>query len=175
MIRSVLVLLLATSAAGFSTRRALLRNACAAASVVVAAPAASYAIDACPPKSKNCLSTTWTAPAGTKNVAGDVLEILKSYPQEGQNKVDLGGYSIVSSDAKGARIEYQSGIGNFAKFLNGGKPFVDDLTVEVSGDSVAFKSASRIGESDLGVNQKRMQFLAQQARAKGWTAPDPVY
>lgn len=178
MMRSVLLFTAILSfSSAFSTRRDILQKACAiaTASPVIAAQAA---VDACPPKSNNCLRTTWTAPG--KVTASEVLEILNSYPQEGQNKADLGGWSLVTNDltgsTKSARLEYQSGIGNFAKFLNGGKPFVDDLFVEITGDStVEFKSASRVGDSDFGVNQKRMRFLAEQARAKGWTAPDPVY
>jgi hypothetical protein len=47
-----------------------------------------------------------------------------------------------------------SGKGNFAKFFNAGKPFVDDLNIEIEDDGkVEIKSASRVGESDFGVNK----------------------
>ncbi len=55
---------------------------------------------------------------------------LKAYPQEGQAGVDLGGWAFADDQlatAGYARLEYRSGLGNFAKFFNGGKPFVDDL------------------------------------------------
>ena len=75
-----------------------------------------------------------------------------------------------------ARVEYKSGIGNFAKFLNGGKPFVDDLKLEIADSgAVEVRSASRIGESDLGVNKKRLEFLKKGVVAAGWSAPDPMY
>ena len=75
-----------------------------------------------------------------------------------------------------ARVEFRSGLGNFAKFLNGGKPFVDDLEIEVvDGNKIELKSASRVGESDLDVNRKRLQFLAAQANSLGWEAPEPKY
>ena len=72
-----------------------------------------------------------------------------------------------------ARLEFKSGIGNFAKFLNGGKPFVDDLEVLVGDSSVSVKSASRIGDSDFGVNAKRLQYLAAALKAQGWEATAP--
>eukprot|EP00977_Amphora_coffeiformis_P019386 scaffold7213_cov166-Amphora_coffeaeformis.AAC.2 len=99
--------------------------------------------------------------------------------QEGQNDVDKGGWTIVSEDLTGAgtaAVEYKSGIGNFAKFLNGGKPFVDDLKLEITGDGVVeVRSASRVGDSDFKVNQKRLQYLAKAFKAKGWEVPEPTY
>ena len=47
-----------------------------------------------------------------------------------------------------------------AKYFNGNQPFVDDLEVLVGGDSVSVRSSSRIGDSDLGVNAKRLSFRA---------------
>lgn len=54
------------------------------------------------------------------------------------------------------RIEYMSsGKGNFAKFFNGGKPFVDDLNMDVEDNGVVtVRSQSRVGDSDFGVNGK---------------------
>ena len=92
--------------------------------------------------------------------------------------MDLGGYTIVNNDLKGsgvADVEYKSGIGNFAKFLNGGTPFVDDLRVEVGDGVVEVRSASRIGESDFDVNRKRLTYLAQGLSQAGWTVPEPKY
>ena len=104
-----------------------------------------------------------------------VLDLFKSYPQEGQSDVDKGGWTIVSADDSTIRIEYKSGIGNFAKYFNGGKPFIDDVIVSVSDGVVNIRSSSRVGESDFNVNQKRLQYLAAKARTMGWDAPDPVY
>ena len=93
--------------------------------------------------------------------------------------MDLRGWTIVEDDlAKSgtARVEYRSGLGNFAKFLNGGKPFVDDLKVEIADSgAVEIRSASRVGESDLDVNRKRLQFLKKGVVAAGWSAPEPSY
>lgn len=156
-------------------------GAAAAAFVAVSNPTAVQAIEACPKGSNNCLRTTWTPPSGTSaNVAATSLEkIIKSYPQEGQSKVDLGGWTVVEDSfgpGKTASLEYKSGLGNFAKFFNGGKPFVDDLKLEIGSDGIVnVRSSSRVGDSDLGVNQKRLNFFVAKLREEGWTAPDPTY
>jgi Protein of unknown function (DUF1499) len=147
------------------------------ATTIIASSASASEIAACPPRSQNCIRTTWTASSGTKDVTGKVLELFRSYPVEGQSDIDKGGWTIVKdgSDDGTIRLEFKSGIGNFAKFFNGGKPFVDDVTVVVTGNAIDIRSASRIGDSDLGVNQKRLQFLVTKAREMGWDAPDPKY
>jgi uncharacterized protein (DUF1499 family) len=68
-------------------------------------------------------------------------------------------------------VEYRSsGKGFFAKTFNGGKPFVDDLNVEVDGSgNVQVRSQSRVGDSDFGVNKKRVDYLAAGLKGKGWT------
>ena len=152
-----------------------------AAFAFVAATSPANALDACPKGSKNCISTKWSPPAGTgAKVAAETLEkIVGSYPQEGQNKVDLGGWSLVDGTyAPGSvvSLEYKSGIGNFAKFFNGGKPFVDDLKLAIGQDgSVDVRSSSRIGDSDLGVNEKRLSYFVASLRKEGWAAPDAAY
>jgi Protein of unknown function (DUF1499) len=171
------------------TRRAVFRQLVSAGSTVAAVTLLTTtttsnpanALEACPKGSKNCIATTWTPPSGTNaNAAASALKkVIESYPQEGQNNVDLGGWTIVDDSfapGKVAKLEYKSGIGNFAKFFNGGKPFVDDLLLEVGSDGiVSVRSSSRIGESDLGVNQKRLTYFVSKLRAEGWDAPDPTY
>ena len=50
-----------------------------------------------------------------------------------------------------ARLEFRSGLGNMARFFNGGKPFVDDLELSVEDGFACIRSSSRVGDSDLGV------------------------
>jgi uncharacterized protein (DUF1499 family) len=151
-------------------------------------PAVAVEISACPPKSQNCIRTTWTVPTGTKDVTASTLQLFQMYPQEGQSDVDKGGYTIIqdgsgnNNDATTIRIEYKSGIGNFAKYFNGGKPFIDDVIIvpntnnaDAATAAIDIRSASRVGESDFGVNQKRLQYLANKAREMGWDVPDPKY
>ncbi len=164
-------------------RREMFKNVASVGAAVafVAATSPANALDACPKGTKNCITAQWTPPAGTdaKAAAGTLEKIIASYPQDGQNKVDLGGWSLVDgSYAPGSTvsIEYKSGIGNFAKFLNGGKPFVDDLKLAIFADgAVNVKSSSRVGDSDMRVNEKRLSYFVASLRKEGWTAPDPAY
>mmetsp|Transcript_15805 Transcript_15805/g.47152 ORF Transcript_15805/g.47152 Transcript_15805/m.47152 type:complete len:188 (+) Transcript_15805:171-734(+) len=138
-------------------------------------------VTACKKGANNCWSTVdgtfaWKFPGKKGDAVKTLKAALDAYPQEGQNKVDLGGWSYAVDELAStgyARLEFKSGIGNFAKFLNGGKPFVDDLEVLVGDSSVSVKSASRIGDSDLGVNAKRLQYLAAALKAQGWEATAP--
>lgn len=133
------------------------------------------ALEMCPPKANNCVRTTWTPPAGTSNadIVKAVRDTINSYPQEGQSDVDGGGWIITSDnllDSGLATIEYRSsGKGNFAKFFNGGRPFVDDLKLEFKDGKVEVKSQSRVGDSDFGVNKKRVDYLAASLASKGWS------
>jgi hypothetical protein len=169
-------------------RRQWFRSTTVAAIVAVAAASSAAAqengVGSCPGGSKNCIVTTRTPPATAKpaDAVAALKQAIESYPQEGQAGVDLGGWKVAEPGFLGgggggvARIEYTSGIGNFAKFFNGGKPFVDDVWLQVADDgAVNVRSSSRVGDSDLGVNQKRLQFLAGELRSKGWDAPEPSY
>lgn len=181
---SILLATVAASASAYSpapvNRRDAFKTLVAAGSAaVVAGPSVVNALDSCPKGTQNCIRTEWTPPSGTSKdaaIAG-LRKAIESYPQEGQNKVDLGGWTVVEDFGSGSgRIEFKSGLGNFAKFFNGGKPFIDDLSLEVADSGVvSVKSASRIGESDLGVNQKRLSYLVEKLRADGWSAPAPTY
>jgi hypothetical protein len=150
------------------------------AAAFVSSPSLANALDACPAGSSNCIRTTWTPPAGTSkaDATSTLKKVLESYSQEGQNKVDLGGWRIVEDNfgSGSATIEYTSGIGNFAKYFNGGKPFIDDLKLEIANSGVVeVRSASRIGDSDFKVNQKRLSFFVEKLGAEGWNAPEPKY
>eukprot|EP00966_Prymnesium_polylepis_P209290 4848658-Prymnesium_polylepis.1 len=87
----------------------------------------------------------WTFPAGADAAAAttSLKEVIAAYPQAGQAGVDLGGWSLAEESGGYARYEFKSGIGNFAKFFNGGKPFVDDFEVSVEDGYVAVRSSSR--------------------------------
>mmetsp|Transcript_31802 Transcript_31802/g.66892 ORF Transcript_31802/g.66892 Transcript_31802/m.66892 type:complete len:222 (-) Transcript_31802:227-892(-) len=153
--------------------------------VAAAAPlSASADVSACPKNANNCWSTAstdktamspWKWPASTSkgDAVATLKKVLSNYPQAGQSGVDLGGWTVVVDELadKGyMRIEFRSGLGNFAKFLNGGKPFVDDLEISVGDGSVAVRSSSRVGDSDLGVNAKRLNYISAALRAEGWDA-----
>lgn len=154
-----------TTQSNTSTRRDAFGKVATAFGITAATflqqPSNANALELCPPKANNCVRTTWTPPADTSKEAAvkSLRDAINAYPQEGQSDVDGGGWSIAEDDLVGsgsARVEYKSsGKGNFAKFFNGGKPFVDDLKLEVESNGVVqVKSQSRVGDSDFGVNQK---------------------
>lgn len=144
------------------------------------APVPTSALQPCLRGSQNCIRTTWVPPSGTsQKTAIDAIQMcLASYPQEGQNGIDASGWDMVEDQlekAGSARLEFKSGIGKAAKNLNGGEPFIDDLLVTVQEDGrVEVRSSSRKGYSDLGVNQKRLRYLAN-ALPRTWEVPDPEY
>ncbi|KAL7508552.1 hypothetical protein ACHAXN_011677 [Cyclotella atomus] len=150
------------------------------ASIFAAATLPANAIEKCPPNSKNCLRQTWTPPSGASaaDATTQLRDAINAYPQEGQEdgKVDGGGYIIISdtlgkdSSSGSLQLEYRSsGKGTFAKMFNGGKPFVDDLVIESSDGNFEFRSASRVGDSDFGVNGKRLSYIGGLLKSKGWT------
>ena len=102
-----------------------------------------------------------------------------NHPQEGQNGVDKGGWKMTKGDLVkngSTSLEYQSGIGPFAFLFNFGKPFIDVLEIKITNsNTVQLRSSSRIGKSDLGVNQKRLLYLGQKAKELGWDIPEPKY
>jgi hypothetical protein len=120
---------------------------------------------------------TWTPPSSTaaSDAASQLRDALNAYPQEGQEdgKVDGGGYKVISDDlgSGGAiQLEYRSsGKGTFAKIFNGGKPFVDDVVIEPNGTNFEVRSSSRVGDSDFGVNGKRLSYIGGVLKGKGWT------
>ena len=163
----------AQTALDMTSRREALASSFATI-LAISVPSAANAIDACPKGSKNCLRQTWTPPSATStaDATAQLRDVLNAYPQEGQEdgKVDGGGYSVISDSDGSFKLEYRSsGKGFFAKTFNGGKPFIDDLVIEPIGGSFEFRSASRIGDSDLGVNGKRLSYIGAMLKEKGWT------
>ena len=138
------------------------------------------ACDAAP----NCFSTAaegdeahslpvWRPPSPDTALA-ELLDALKSY-SPGQSGIDGGGFNVVRSTPTYVYVEFES--------LRYG--FVDDVEFALGGPAgtgtVQVRSASRLGFLDLGVNAKRLNYLAAKLRAKGWAAPSispathPVY
>jgi len=187
--RYLVVSAIATTAAlqppvPLNSRRAVL-GAGTASLIGVVSPGRAHALKPCPPGANNCWSTAskdktklalWSFPSGTDRTGAvkQVREVLESYPQAGQAGVDAGGWQIAEDalDSDGfVRVEFKSGIGNFAKFFNGGKPFVDDLELALEDSGMCVRSSSRVGDSDFGVNAKRINYIAAGLTKLGWNAP----
>ena len=128
----------------------------------------------------NCFSTSgdeyhllkpWRPKAGG-DAMSELLETIKAYPP-GQANIDKGGWSIITASDNYLYVQFES--------LKLG--FIDDVEMAVNrdGSEVQVRSSSRIGFLDLGVNAKRLNYLAAKLRAKGWAAPSispdthPVY
>jgi hypothetical protein len=162
---------------GDITRREALQTTLASTLIVLSSSTPANAISQCPPGSNNCVRQTWTPPSSTAaaDAASQLRDALNAYPQEGQEdgKVDGGGYKVISDDlgSRGAiQLEYRSsGKGTFAKIFNGGKPFVDDVVIEPNGTNFEVRSSSRVGDSDFGVNGKRLSYIGGVLKGKGWT------
>ena len=167
-----------------SRRDALLGLGVAAAAVPLPAFAAPQ-LKPCPPGVNNCYSTasgtiaTWSWPKSSTKAQAikDIEAVLDSYPQTGQAGVDGGGWSRAVDelvDNGYARFEFKSaGTGNLARFLNGGKPFTDDLEFAVEESGVCVRSSSRVGDSDFGVNKARLAFISAELKRLGWDAEGP--
>jgi len=131
---------------------------------------------------KTCPSTSncWSTSAGdashqsqpfsfskpTSEAADDLLEVLNSYPKDGQQidektLVDGGGWRMIKNDGGYFQLEFES-----KKF-----GFVDDVEFSVQDGTVQYRSASRQGDSDFGVNAYRLNYIAEGLKKKGWSTP----
>ena len=179
---------LAPSSCEVPTRRSAMKQLCSTGAAVISTslsfPQSSDALEACRPKARNCIRTTWTSPSSVNKAEAveAIRSVLNTYPKNGQNGVDCSGWSLVNDsldEQNIARLEYRSCVGPAALAINLGKPFIDDLKLEIeetqNGIQVQVKSSSRMGSSDLSVNKKRIDFLGDQLRLQGWSVPSLKY
>ena len=158
--------------------------------VVITLPSSATALEGCGRSSHNCIRTAWIAPSSVTTpdeVAQIIRDVLNTYPQQGQNGVDCNGWRIVNdaleskSDAAIITLEFKSCVGPAAFAINLGQPFIDDLMLEIGQEDstgnmkVNVLSKSRMGSSDLFVNRKRLMYLGNKLKGKGWNVPDPMY
>ena len=144
------------------------------ATVAVLSPGTAFAsheaVGVCKSGANNCQQGKLKPPSTMKksDMAAAVEKVLTSYPQGGLEKSDRGGNKFVANELSSSgycKMEFYSGIGKFAKFFNGGKPFVDDLELLVRDDGIDFYSSSRVGDSDFGVNAARIAYIKKEL---GW-------
>jgi uncharacterized protein (DUF1499 family) len=105
-----------------------------------------------------------------KTAFQQLAEVVNAY-EPGQSSIDGGGFKIITNDPENCYIYAQ-----FESLKNG---YVDDFElafIDGLGDrAVQVRSSSRIGYLDFGVNAKRLNFLADKLRAKGWDAKGVDY
>jgi uncharacterized protein (DUF1499 family) len=107
----------------------------------------------------------------------ELKEVIEAYTP-GQNGVDGGGFEIQKFDAtKGyLYVEFQALKNGYIDDVEFAVVNNDQLKGErdiqlVGGDrAVQVRSSSRVGYLDYGVNAKRLNFIANALRTKGWDA-----
>eukprot|EP00550_Attheya_septentrionalis_P004097 CAMPEP_0198294108 /NCGR_PEP_ID=MMETSP1449-20131203/20704_1 /TAXON_ID=420275 /ORGANISM="Attheya septentrionalis, Strain CCMP2084" /LENGTH=282 /DNA_ID=CAMNT_0043993965 /DNA_START=117 /DNA_END=963 /DNA_ORIENTATION=- len=94
----------------------------------------------------------------------ELEEVINSY-EPGQGMIDGGGFKVIKSDPKAGYLYAQ-----FQSYKNG---YIDDFELAyLGGDRVVnIRSSSRVGYLDFGVNAKRVNYIANILKAKGWNAP----
>lgn len=117
-------------------------------------------------------SWKWPKSISNKSQAFQELKAVIDAYKPGQSKIDGGGFEVKTYDPEKGYIYAQ-----FESLKNG---FIDDLelvyiTEDASSgssdnNSVQVRSSSRIGYLDFGVNAKRINYIAQLLREKGWDA-----
>ena len=102
---------------------------------------------------------------GKEKAFAQLVEVLNAY-KPGQGGIDGGGFKIIKSDLKNGYIYTQ-----FESYKNG---FIDDVEVAwidgLGERAVQVRSSSRLGYLDYGVNAKRLNYIANDLRSKGWDA-----
>jgi uncharacterized protein (DUF1499 family) len=111
----------------------------------------------------------WYFPSTLQEAMADVYTVLQQYPP-GQNGVDGGGFEIKTYDPTNGYVYVQ-----FEALKNG---YIDDFElayVKNPENSLQVRSSSRVGYLDYGVNAKRINYIAQELRKRGWKAEGVDY
>jgi len=106
-------------------------------------------------------STNSRAGAAAKPIQ-DLKKVIDTY-EVGQTNIDGGGFQIIEYDEARGYLYV-----NFQSYKNG---FIDDVEFwyNVDKDKFDVRSASRIGQSDLGVNAKRLEYIGGRLEKEfGW-------
>jgi uncharacterized protein (DUF1499 family) len=107
---------------------------------------------------------TWPKDMSMSQAFEQLEQVVKAF-KPGQRNIDGGGFKIIKSEPAYLYVQFES-------LKNG---YIDDAEfayIKDKGDTaVQIRSSSRVGYLDYGVNAKRLNYIAQDLRAKGWTAP----
>ena len=103
----------------------------------------------------------WRFTKGNADEAFDaIISSLKAY-QPGQGDIDGGGFQIQTEDKTKRYI--------YVQFESLKRGYIDDLEIAVNEDaSVQVVSSSRLGYLDFQVNAKRLNYIADNLRIKGF-------
>ena len=101
----------------------------------------------------------WQPPAGDAAPFTSLVKAVKAYVP-GQGFVDGGGFKVVKETEGYLYCQFEA--------LK--KGYIDDVEFALNKDgSVMVRSGSRVGQTDFGVNAKRLNFIAAALRKDGWT------
>ena len=101
-------------------------------------------------------------PNGSSKGIQDLKKVVDSY-QVGQQGIDGGGFQVLEYDEKARYLYVQ-----FQSYKNG---YIDDAEFWFNPEKNQFdvRSASRLGQSDLGVNAKRLEYIGGRLEKEfGW-------
>ncbi|MGI9610109.1 MAG: DUF1499 domain-containing protein [Acidimicrobiia bacterium] len=110
------------------------------------------------PSSPNCISSQ-ADPADSQHYM-DPIELGSSTGKA------LDAVQAVLAETPGAKVTQRTEKGIEAVFTTRIFRFKDDVSFIVEDGTLHFRSASRVGHSDLGANRKRMTGLMPQIQAK---------
>ncbi len=111
------------------------------------------------PSSPNCVST--------QADPTDPAHYIEPVPYQGEASAALAAIEdAVTSNGGSVKAVRDTGLD--ALFVTGLLKFKDDVSFEVDDDAklIHFRSASRVGHSDLGANRKRMESLLPKILAR---------
>ena len=101
----------------------------------------------------------WKPPADDAAPFKTLVQTIKAYPP-GQGFVDGGGFNVVKETDNYIYVQYEA--------LK--KGYIDDVEWLLNKNGlVTLRSSSRVGTTDFGVNGKRLNYIADALRSKGWT------
>ena len=116
-------------------------------------------LDPCP-SSPNCISS--------QSDASDAKHYMEAMSYSGDVSHALDVIAEVVGSASGATVTDRSDNRIDAVFVSGLFRFKDDVSflVDAVEQMIHFRSASRVGHSDLGANRKRLEALLPQIKAQ---------
>ena len=99
----------------------------------------------------------WRPPAGDAAPFKSLVKAVKAYAP-GQGFIDGGGFQVVKESESYLYLQFEA--------LK--KGYIDDLEFALRGGLVDVRSSSRVGQTDFGVNAKRLNYIAAALRKDGW-------
>lgn len=101
------------------------------------------------------------SPSDAKNPIDAIASVIASYTP-GQNGIDGGGFKIITNTP--AYL--------YAQFESLKNTYIDDVEFALKDGGILVRSSSRLGYLDYGVNAKRLNYISERLRERGWEAAE---